>query len=400
MSAYVSVNGDKVKDRKGYVYYEKNEKCWYARTVVTDETGKRRNVKRKAKTKGEANKLLKTIIRQIDDEGVKAIDFEKLTFNDLADFYLVNYAKPAEYVDGKKVAGLRDYKIAQNFVKLFRQYFGARKLREIKYSNIAHYRSYRLKIKTKHKRQRTIAAWNREASVLRRMFNIAIQQGWINSNPFNGGDGLIQTSFERRRETILTIEEEKRLLDVCSGNREVKYKRKGKEITAKIESGRETLKALIIALLDTGARKGEMLKLTWEFVDFENRIITFQGLTTKTLKTRQVAITQRLYEELQSLWKKSDKKQTSLVFSIANNVRRSFASACKDAGIKSGGIDGLTLHSLRHTAATRLVNGQLPIQMVGRILGHSQVNTTYRYLTANNETLVKAASIFESLQIA
>ena len=79
-------------------------------------------------------------------------------------------------------------------------------------------------------------------------------------------------------------------------------------------------------------------------------------------------------------------------------MRRSFASACKDAGIKSGGIDGLTLHSLRHTAATRLVNGQLPIQVVGRILGHSQVNTTYRYLTANNETLIEAASIFEAIQ--
>ncbi len=387
-----------MRERNGYVYYDESRKCWYARTTVTDDNGKRRNVKRKAATKTEANKMLKTVIRQIDDEGSKVIDFEKMTFNHLADFYLENYAKPAEYVDGKKIAGLRDYKIAQSFVRLFHKYFGTKRLREIKYQNIANYRAYRLKTKTQHKRERTIAAWNREASVLRRMFNIAIQQGWINNNPFNGGDGLIQTSFERRRETILTIEEEKRLLAVCSGEREIKYKRKGKEITAKIESGREILKALIIALLDTGARKGEMLKLTWQFVDFENRIITFQGLTTKTLKTRQVAITQRLYDELQFLWKKSNKKPTSLVFSIANNVRRSFASACKDAGIKSGGIDGLTLHSLRHTAATRLVNGQLPIQLVGRILGHSQVNTTYRYLTANNETLHKAAAIFEVVQ--
>ncbi|HEX8737991.1 MAG TPA: hypothetical protein VF721_21845, partial [Pyrinomonadaceae bacterium] len=155
-----------MRDRKGYVYFDKVRKCWYARTTATDENGKRRNVKRKAKTKSEANKLLKTIIRQIDDEGVKVIDFTNLTFNDLADFYLKNYAKPAEYVDGKKIAGLRDYKIAQSFVKLFRQYFGSKKLREIKYQHISNYRSYRLKIKTQHKRQRTIAAWNREASVL------------------------------------------------------------------------------------------------------------------------------------------------------------------------------------------------------------------------------------------
>ena len=388
-----------MRERNGYVYYDNSRKCWYARTTATDENGKRRNVKRKAKTKTEANKLLKTIIRQIDDEGVKVIDFASLTFNDLADFYLKNYAKPAEYGDGKKIAGLRDYKIAQSFVKLFRQYFGAKKLREIKYSNIANYRSYRLKTDTQHKRKRTIGAWNREASVLRRMFNIAIQQGWIHSNPFNGGDGLIQTSFERRRETILTIEEEKRLLAVCSGEREIKYTRKGKEITVKVEGGRETLKALIIALLDSGARKGEMLKLTWQFVDFENRIITFQASTTKTLKTRRVAITLRLYNELQTLWKNSDKKPNSLVFSIANNVRRSFASACKDAGIKHGGIDGLTLHCLRHTAATRLVQGQLPIQLVGRILGHTQPQTTYRYISANEAALSSAKSIFEAVQV-
>ena len=387
-----------MRERTGYTYFDKNEKCWYARTTVTDENGKRRNVKRKAKTKTEANKLLKIIIRQIDDEGIKVIDFTQLTFNYLADFYLKNYAKPAEYADGKKIAGLRDYKIARSFVKLFRQYFGRKKLREIKYQDIANYRTYRLKVKTQHKHQRTISAWNREASVLRRMLNIALQQGWIISNPFNGGDSLIQVCFERRRETILTIEEEKRLLAVCSGERKIKYTRKGKEIVAKIENGRSHLKSLIIALLDTGARKGEMLKLTWQFVDFENRFITFQASTTKTLKTRQVAITQRLYDEMQKLWEKSDKNLDSTVFKISDNVRNSFASACEDAGIKHGGIDGITLHSLRHTAATRLVQGQLPIGLVGRILGHTQPQTTYRYLTANDETLVKAASIFEVIQ--
>ena len=387
-----------MRDRKGYIYFDKNEKCWYARTTVTDENGRRRNVKRKAKTKTEANKLLKTIIRQIDDEGVGVIDFTRLTFNDLADFYLKHYAKPAEYTDGKKVAGLRDYKIARSFVKLFRQGFGAKKLREIKYQDIANYRAYRLKVVTQHKRQRTISAWNREASVLRRMLNIAIQQGWITANPFNGGDSLIQASFERRRETILTINEEKRLLAACDGMREINYTRKGKEITAKIENGRSHLKAFLIALLDTGARKGEMLKLTWRFVDFENRLLTFQAPTTKVLKTRQVSITQRLYKELQKLWENSVKNFDSPVFEITDNVRKSFASACKDAGIKHGGIDGLTLHCLRHTAATRLVQNGMNPQLTGRLLGHSQPQTTYRYLSANNETLTKAATIFELIQ--
>jgi len=53
---------------------------------------------------------------------------------------------------------------------------------------------------------------------------------------------------------------------------------------------------------------------------------------------------------------------------------------------------------LRHTAATRLIKGQMPIQMVSRILAHQNPQTTYRYLSANDDTLRQAASILESIQ--
>jgi integrase len=109
-------------------------------------------------------------------------------------------------------------------------------------------------------------------------------------------------------------------------------------------------------------------------------------------------MTERVFRELVALWELSSKDSNERVFGIADNVRKSFASACEIAGIKHGGIDGLTLHSLRHTAATRLVQGGMPLQLAGRILGHSQVNTTYRYLSANNETLAQAASILEAVQ--
>jgi len=123
-------------------------------------------------------------------------------------------------------------------------------------------------------------------------------------------------------------------------------------------------------------------------------------MTTKTLKTRQVAVTRRMFDELSELWAQSSKDLNERVFGITNNVRESFAFACKEAGIKQGGINGITLHSLRHTAATRLVKGQMPLQMVGRILGHSQPQTTYRYLSADAEIATLAASIMEALQAA
>lgn len=385
-----------MKDRSGYIYEYKGK--WVARITVQDNEGKRRNIKRTAKTKSEAKGFLKTLLQQLDTEGIKGIDSAKLTFNDLAKYYIENYVVEPEYYNDRKLSGLRDWKRRKNMVKMFCSYFGNRKVREITYGDLLTFRTSRLKAQKKNKTQRTITTVNRELACLRRIFNIALRQDWIIKNPFNRGESLIEVSAERQRERILTLDEERRLLEVCSGKREIRYTRKEKEITAKIDSGREHLKSLIIALLDTGARKGEMLKLTWRFVDFKNRVITFQALNTKTLRKRKAAITQRLFDELQMLWEKSDKQLDSLVFGIIDNVSKSFYSACNDARIQHGGIDGITLHSLRHTAATRLVKGQMPIQMVGRILGHTQPQTTYRYLTANDETLFQAASIFESIQ--
>ncbi|MFL6229081.1 MAG: tyrosine-type recombinase/integrase [Pyrinomonadaceae bacterium] len=366
-------------ERTGYIFQDKNGK-WYARTTFTDRKGKRRNIKKTAKDKADAKVILKSIIRQIEDEGEKYIDGSRMTFNELADHYDEHYLKEAEYVDERKISGLRDVARAKGFLTHFREYFGRQRLRDITYGDIYSYRSERLKTQTKYKRPLRLASMNRELAVLRRMLNIALRQGWISKNPFNAGEPLIIVSGERKRERILTVDEEVRLLAACEHQQ------------------RKHLKPLLIALLDTGARKGEMLKLQWSDVCFDTRMITFRALNTKTLKSRSVAMTNRLYSEFIVLWEASDKNLNSRVFGIFDNVRHSFKSACKDADIKHGGLDGMTIHSLRHTAATRLVQGQMPIQMVGRILGHTQVNTTYRYLSANAEIAQQAAAIFDALQ--
>jgi integrase len=316
---------------------------------------------------------------KLDDGGCEVIDAEKLTFNDLADYYEKHYAKPAKFIDDRKVEGMRDLGRVQGFVKQFRLYFGKMKIKQIGYEEVLSFRNYRLTIPTHYKKTRNIATMNRELSCLRRVFNIAIRQGWILRNPVNMGESLIDRSAERRRERILTLEEEKRLLDVCVGKR-------------------AHLRPLIICLLDTGARRGETFKLKFADLDFENRLITYQALNTKMLKTRQVAMTNRIYVELLKLWEDSDKTENSFVFGF-KCVKAAFENACKDAGIETGRPFGITLHSLRHTAATRLVKGQMPIQMVGRILSHQNPQTTYRYLTANDETLRQAALIFESIQV-
>jgi hypothetical protein len=66
-----------MRQRSGYVFYDEKEGCWIARTQVTDDSGKRRNIKRRAKSKTEAEAKLKTLIRQIDDEGSKVVEINR-----------------------------------------------------------------------------------------------------------------------------------------------------------------------------------------------------------------------------------------------------------------------------------------------------------------------------------
>jgi hypothetical protein len=116
-----------MKERKGYVF-ELNGK-FYARVTLTDQSGKRRNIKRKAETRTAARELLKQILRQLEDEGEKVIKAWQMTFNDLADHYDKHYAIPAKIVGDRKIEGLRDLQSVQFYVQNYRAFFGTRKLR-------------------------------------------------------------------------------------------------------------------------------------------------------------------------------------------------------------------------------------------------------------------------------
>jgi hypothetical protein len=144
------------RERSGYVYQDKGG-SWYARITMTDSTGRRRNIRRRAGDRKGAKQALKTLLRQLDDEGETAIEAATMNFNDLCDYYQRTYLHAAEYVREKKVPGLRSLDRAETAVKVFRAHFGAGKLRGITYGDIFAFRSLRLKTPTPHGKQRSIA---------------------------------------------------------------------------------------------------------------------------------------------------------------------------------------------------------------------------------------------------
>src|SRR5262249_24797114 len=122
-------------------------------------------------------------------------------------------------------------------------------------------------------------------------------------------------------------------------------------------------------------------------INLAERIITVRAFNTKTMRERKVGMTPRLEAELAKLFLSAPDDPYLLIFGVKSNVKRSFAQVRKLAGLTD-----LRFHDLRHTCATRLAS-RLPLSEVGRILGHTQPSTTYRYVNANTETLRRAADV-------
>jgi integrase len=170
------------------------------------------------------------------------------------------------------------------------------------------------------------------------------------------------------------------------------YTRRGKQVVAQAsEKLRGHLKPILICALDTGMRQGEMLKLRWRDVDFDDSVITVAAFNTKTMRERQVSMTARLSAELESLYTRSAKNPDALVFGITSHVKRSFETVRSAAK-----LEDLRFHDLRHTAATRLVSMNIPLPEVGRVLGHTQPATTYRYVNAHLGTARRAAAALDT----
>jgi integrase len=358
--------------REGSVIHKKDGV--YARIRWTDEDGRKKEKARKADNVTTAKILIKRMLREIDDHGSQSLDSDRMTFAALADYYSKHHLLPPVYVDGRKVAGLRSLASTTARWSVLKEYFGSKRLRSITYGDLVRFHSDRINTLTVHKRPRSITSVNRELEVLRNMLNVACREGWIHKNPFSSGPPIIQKAHEKKRERILTFEQEERLIAACTGRR-------------------EHLRPVLVMALDTGLRKGEILSLTWSDVDFEGRVINIRAFNTKTERERSAAMTPRLEHELLSLYQAQPQNAEGRVFGLIDNVKKSFTSACREAA-----IEGLRLHDCRHTFATRLIEAGVPQAEVSRLLGHTTTSMTDRYINADITTARRAVDALVALR--
>jgi integrase len=302
------------------------------------------------KSIGRKGVITKTVARQVFDEEKRKARLGKLGLDKRLIPTLEAFSK--EYITYQ-----RDIKQKRSWFKdvehlnRFCKELGNLKLSEINVKLIDDYKLRRVN-------EVKAVTVNRELEVLRHLFYLAKKWDKLNGENPVAKAGLFKTESQRMR--ILTPDEEIRLVNLSEPH----------------------LKPIIQTALMTGLRKGELLKLTWQDINFDTNILTIKAENSKSKKSRKIPISSALRKLL--LEQKLKTGHSGFVFLTPNfqpysgknpgALKRSFSTALRRANIK-----GLVFHDLRHTCATRMAERGASIIAVKEILGHSDIKTTIQY---------------------
>lgn len=173
----------------------------------------------------------------------------------------------------------------------------------------------------------------------------------------------------------LTDDEEQRLLNAISPRRQCKGLAAYEDRADKLRQEMDDLYELVILLLDTGARHGEVSKLRWESINFDDR--TIKLWRPKVQNQSVLYMSHRVYEILQR--RAANKSSSGWVFTDSKGGARQYRAGTFRRAFDRANLPGCSIHTLRHTHATRLIQNGLHLYEVKEILGHADIKTTMRY---------------------
>lgn len=212
---------------------------------------------------------------------------------------------------------------------------------------------------------------NIEFRTLKAAFIHAVNWGLLTDNPFRK---CKQLRIPQKRPAYLTKEDFHLLIGVVE---------------------RKWYREIIRFALSTMMRLEEIISLRWDSVDIQKRLIYIENTDsfhTKTLKSRVIPI-----DELTHLALSKKEHRSEYVFTFPDGhplskgrVSHLFKVYCRKAGIR----EEIHFHSLRHTGATWLVQNNVPLFNVQRLLGHSKIEVTEIYSHLEVEHLRKPSETF------
>ncbi|MFN3748304.1 MAG: tyrosine-type recombinase/integrase [Sphingorhabdus sp.] len=145
--------------------------------------------------------------------------------------------------------------------------------------------------------------------------------------------------------------------------------------------------AAVRLLLFTGCRLNEILRLQWEYVDFENKMLRLPdsktGAKTVLLGSSAIEVLSAIPRDANNRFVIAGRNPGAHLTDLQPFWQRVRARA---------GLKDARIHDLRHTFASVAVSNGQTLPMIGRLLGHTQVQTTARYAHLANDPVMQAAN--------
>jgi integrase len=220
----------------------------------------------------------------------------------------------------------------------------------------------------------------RDLFALSSVLSRAVKVGELPENPVRRVD---KPRIDRRPKVrFLDDAEERRLRDalhardvqMCEARESANEWRQARdrELLPPLPHFGDHLTPAVLLSMNTGLRRGELLKLRWALIDFAHQLITVEGRNAKSRQTRHVPLNNEAMSVLRRWREQSGGGQR--VFEVSTGFRTAWSHLLKRAH-----ITGFRWHDLRHHFASRLVQCGVPLNTVRDLLGHSSVAMSLRY---------------------
>jgi integrase len=273
----------------------------------------------------------------------------------------IRFGQLCEEFERSHFAGLAENTVKghRSYINNLKLFFGDRKLDNITVTMVEAYRDQRRQQPSKNNPQQTIkgATVNRELECLKCMLDFATKRRYIAENPAAEVKHFNELR-ERPTRRMLTIEEERRILDAAPAY----------------------LRVAIILLAQTGGRTySEGFSLRWSQVDFEGRLIRLTNNVKTPASAEPIPLSEYACDVLRA-WKKQGSSTSEYVFPspVLPNRPISTVKTVWKTTLKRAGVPAFPIYNLRHVFCTRL-SEVAPDAVVERAMRHTSPETKRHY---------------------